>query len=109
MPPRSWIPSMRLTSLPGHGPKRAPAGTIGSSRTALPGQQSSDGPGVELEGARPPGGEGGVEDVQRVERLDPVDEVFLAEAVQGPHREPAGVDRRPLLQEGLDLPVPGQV
>src|SRR5437773_265052 len=52
-----------------------------------PCRQTSYGPGVELEGAGPPRREGGVEDVQRVERLHPVDEVLLAEPVQGPHGE----------------------
>src|SRR5579859_7638949 len=47
-----------------------------------PGEES-DRPGVELEGTGSPGGQGGVEDVQRAEGLDPVDEVLLAEPVQG--------------------------
>src|SRR5258708_8056803 len=38
-----------------------------------PSQQMSHGPGVELEGAGSPRGEGGVEDVAWVERLHPVD------------------------------------
>src|SRR5450631_4940653 len=68
-----------------------------------------DRPRVELEGAGPPGGQGRVEDVERAEGLDAVDEVFLTEAVQGAHREPAGVDRGALLEQRLELPVPGQV
>src|SRR6266851_6379928 len=73
-----------------------------------PGEES-DRPGVELEGTGAPGGQGGVEDVQRAEGPDPVDEVLLAEPVQGAHGEPAGVDRGALLEQRLDLPVAGQV
>src|SRR5262249_10281958 len=74
-----------------------------------PGYQRSHGPGVELEGTHPPRGERRVKHVQRVEGLHAVDEVFLAEPVQGAHSEPARVDRRTLLEERLDLPVPRQV
>src|SRR6185437_3151483 len=45
-------------------------------------QVASDRPRVELEGAGPPRGQGRVEDVERAEGLDAVDEVLLAEAVQ---------------------------
>ena len=40
---------------------------------------------------------------------DALDEVVLAEAVQRPHGEPAGVDLGPLLQEGLELVVDGEM
>src|SRR5581483_911197 len=60
-------------------------------------------------GARPPGGERRVEDVERVEGPDPLDEVVLPEPVQRAHGEPAGVDRRPFLEERLDLVVDGQM
>src|SRR5215213_11687582 len=69
---------------------------VGSDASA-----TSDGPGVQLERAFLPRGERGVEDIERVERLDPVNEVVLTEAVQRPHREPAGVDRRALLEQRL--------
>src|SRR5262249_47479001 len=71
--------------------------------------QPSHGPRVELEGTSPPRGERGVEDVPWVERLDPVDEVLLAEPVQGAHGEAARVDLRALLEQRLDLLVPGEV
>src|SRR5262249_58999570 len=86
----------------GAGPRRRHGGRP-------PGRLVPHGPGVELERTGPPRRERGVEDVLRVERLNPVDEVLLAEPVQGTHREPAGVDLRALLEERLDLPVPGQV
>src|SRR5260370_24197990 len=73
-----------------------------------PGEES-DRPGVELEGTGSPGGQSGVEDVQRAEGPDPVDQVLLAEPVQGAHGEPAGVDRGALLEQRLDLPGPRQV
>src|SRR5215467_16224162 len=87
---------------------RVPVRGDGPARTA-PWGQRSHGPGVELERTRPPRGEGRVEDVPWVERLHAVDEVFLAEPVQGAHGEPACVDLRALLEERLDLPVHRQV
>src|SRR5262249_57225995 len=87
---------------------RVPARGDRPARTA-PWGQRSHGPGVELEGTRPPRGEGRVEDVPWVERLHAVDKVFLAEPVQGAHGEAAGVDLRALLDERFDLPVPRQV
>src|SRR5712691_7117808 len=51
-------------------------------------EEGSYSPRVELEGAGSPGGEGGVEDVQRAECLHPVDEVLLAEPVEGAHGKP---------------------
>src|SRR6516164_10624254 len=88
-------------------PARVPVRGTGRTDGTLP--RPSHGPGVELESPGPPRGEGGVQDVERVERLHPVDQVLLAEAVQRAHGEPAGVDRGALLEQGLDLPVPGQV
>src|SRR5262245_11435677 len=87
---------------------RVPVRAVRPARTA-PWGQRSHGPGVELEGTRPPRGEGRVEDVLWVERLHAVDEVFLAEPVEGAHGEAAGVDRRALLEERFDLPVPREV
>src|SRR5919205_2570386 len=63
------------------------------------------GPGVELERAVAPGGQGRVEHVERVERLDPVEQEVLREAVQRAAREAAGVDRPALLDERAELLV----
>src|SRR5215468_10138369 len=98
----SWILSTCLTSQPGLVRRGCRPGRAGR-RGRHPGRRASHGPGVELEGSGPPRRERGVEDVQRVERLHPVDEVLLAETVQGAHREPARVDLRALLEERLDL------
>src|SRR2546426_4663950 len=111
----SWIPSTggsfpsRDNAVPGRpaGERRA-AGHWGAL-PASPEAHCLDRPGVDLEGARPPGGEGRVEHVEGVERLDPFDEVVFPEPVEGAHGEPAGVDRRPFLEKGLDLVVDGQV
>src|SRR5207247_8509278 len=83
-------------------------GSVTGPDPGLP-KTASDRPRVELEGAGPPRGQGRVEDVKRAEGLDAVDEILLAEAVQRAHGEPAGVDRGALLEQRLDLPVPGQV
>src|SRR5260370_32999188 len=58
-----------------------------------PGEES-DRPGVELEGTGSPGGQSGVEDVQRAEGPYPVDQVLRAEPGQGAHGAPAGVGPR---------------
>ena len=104
-----WLadrPSPRTSRLkePSDGPAPAWAGPMDDEPGAL-----LDRPGVELEGTGPPRGEGRVEHVERVERLDAGDQVVLAEAVEGAHGEPAGVDRRPFLQQGLDLVVDRQM
>src|SRR3954452_20300969 len=65
----------------------------------------SDGPGVELERLVPPGRQRRVEHVERVERLDPVEQEVLREAVQRAAREAAGVDRPALLDERAQLLV----
>src|SRR5215472_7817757 len=109
LPPMSWIPSTGR-SLPSgvHADQGArPQAQAGTDGTL--GYQRSHGPGVELEGPCAPRGERRVEHVQRVESLDAVDEVFLAEPVQGAHGEPACVDLRALLEQRLDLPVHRQV
>src|SRR5579875_1171853 len=87
----AWAPGRR--SARGPGPARGPL----------------DRPGVELERPLPPGGQGRVQHVERVEGLDPFDQVVLSEAVQGPHRESAGVDVGAFLEKGLDLVVDGEV
>src|SRR5882724_571316 len=107
IPPMSWIPStagslQRMV-------RREWSGRPPRTAGGRPNEPCLDRPGVDLEGARPPGGEGRVEYVEGVERLDAVDQVVFPEAVQGAHGEPAGVDRRPFLEEGLDLVVDGQV
>src|SRR5215469_2583151 len=108
-PPMSWIPSTR-GSLPSASRARTGAGPCGYAVTdGTRCARLSHGPRVELEGAGPPRGERGVEDVQRVERLHPVDKVLLAEAIQGAHGEAARVDGRALLEQRLDLPVPRKV
>src|SRR5919199_511867 len=75
------------------------------ARAGLLSRRPSHGPGVELEGAVPPRGEGGVQHVQRVERLDALHEEVLREAVQRAAREPAGVDGPALLEERAELLV----
>src|SRR5262249_56159402 len=92
-------------SLPASAPRRVPA-RDGAIADGTPGRRVSHGPGVELERAGPPRRERGGEDVLRVERLNPVDEVLLAEPVQGTHRAPAGLDLRPLPQACLYLSGP---
>src|SRR3954451_24842928 len=65
MPPMSWIPSTKPSL---SAPVRPP------TEEAVGGRDSGylDRPGVDLEGARPPGRKGRVEHVERVERLDAV-------------------------------------
>src|ERR1041384_3093767 len=63
------------------------------------------GPGVELEGLLAPRGQRGVEDVQRMERLDAGHEVRLREPGQRAGREATGVDLAALLHELRDLVV----
>src|SRR5437764_3966846 len=104
IPPMSWIPSTTASLRECPAVRRRAADGRAPESAVL-----SDRPGVDLEGAPAPGGEGRVEDVERVERLDPLDQVVFPEPVEGAHGEPAGVDRRPFLEEGLDLVVDGQV
>src|ERR1044072_5922467 len=63
------------------------------------------GPGVELERLLAPGGQRGVEHVERVDRLDARHEVRLGEAVERAGREATGVDLAALLHELRDLVV----
>src|ERR687886_1066638 len=74
---------------------------IASSRLT----RRSDRPGVELERLVAPGRQRGVEHVERVERLDAVEQEVLREPVQRAAREPAGVDRAALLEERPELLV----
>src|SRR3954470_20187134 len=64
-----------------------------------------DGPGVQLERLVAPRGERGIEDVERMERLDARHEVVLREAIQRAGGEAAGVDVAALLHELADLVV----
>src|SRR3954449_5346776 len=64
-----------------------------------------NGPGVELERPVAPGGQRRVEYVERVERLDAVEQEVLREAVQRAAREAAGVHGPALLDERAELLV----
>src|SRR5262245_49421853 len=85
LPPMSWIPSTGRSLPSGVHADRGASPRAQAITDGTPGYQRSHGPGVELEGTRPPRGERRVKHVQRVEGLHAVDEVFLAEPVQGAH------------------------
>src|SRR4051794_13156641 len=69
------------------------------------GRRRLNGPGVELERPVAPGRQRRVEHVERVERLDPVEQEVLREAVQRAAGEAAGIDGAALLDEGAELLV----